>query len=127
MRTKPALFAAMLITWALTAVACRGTARTAVATPDIVGTWIREHEGKTIQEITFTPDGRFDSVNPQTGAAKEIGTYSVAADGATVTFTGTDVATNASASYTWQVRFRGKDEFVWTTQGGRELTYHRKK
>jgi hypothetical protein len=126
MRTKPTLFAAMFITGALTAVACRGTAHTAGATPDIVGTWTREHDGKTVQEITFTPDGRFDSVNPQTGAAKEHGTYSVAADGTTATFTGTDVATNASASYTWQVRFRGKDEFVWTTQG-REMTYHRKK
>jgi hypothetical protein len=126
MRTKPAVFEAILMACALTSVACRGTARTAGATPDIVGTWTREHEGKTVQEITFRPDGRFDSVNPQTGAAKEHGTYSVAEDGTTVSFIGTDVATNASTSYTWQVGFRGKDEFVWATQG-RELTYHRKK
>jgi hypothetical protein len=117
----------MLIAWALTAVACHGTSRSAGAAPDIVGTWTREHDGKTVQEITFAPDGRFDSVNPQTGAAKEHGTYSVAADGTTMAFNGTDVASNASASYTWQVRFLGKDEFVWTMPGGRELTYHRKK
>jgi hypothetical protein len=127
MRTKPALFAAMLIAWALTAGACRGPARTAGAPPDIVGTWTREHDGKTVQEITFAPDGRFDSVNPQTGAAKEVGTYSVAADGTAVTFTGTDVAMNATATYTWQVRFRGKDEWAWTTPQGREWIYHRKK
>src|SRR5829696_4730099 len=111
MRQRPMLSVALLAACTLTAVACRGAV--ADTKSKIVGTWTREHDGKFVQEITYTPDGKFDSVNPQTGGAREQGTYSVGADGTSVTFVGTDVSSNTSTTYTCRVRFKSKDEFTW--------------
>ena len=123
--------AVILPAWALMTVACGGgSIGSADTKTDIVGTWTRKHEGKVVQEITFTSDGRYHSANPATGGTKEHGTYSVAADGNSVTFSGTDDATGDRASYTDQVRFKAKDEFdsgrSATNRRG-DYTYQRKK
>src|SRR5262245_32929664 len=130
MRPRPLLFWTILASLVLATAACRGRVGSAGASSDIVGTWTRRHDGRIVQEITFTPAGTYDSFNPETGAAKEHGTYAVAADGKSVTFDSTDDATKTRASYSLQVRFNGKDEFVATMFVGTvrsiETTYQRK-
>jgi hypothetical protein len=130
MGPRPFLIGAMLASLALAPVACRGKVASADAKSNLVGTWTRRHDGKIAQEITLTAAGTFDSVNPETGGAKERGTYYVAPDGKSIIFDGTDEATNARASYSWQVRFNGKDEIVATmfvgTTRSNEYTYQRK-
>ena len=124
------LIGAMSVSLLLATVGCRGRVGSADAKSNFVGTWTRRHDGRIVQEITFTPAGTHHSVNPETGGAKEHGTYSVAPDGKSVTFDGTDDATNGRASYSWQVRFTGKDQFVATMFVGTirsvESTYQRK-
>src|SRR6266478_3659278 len=90
MRIRPILFGAMLTAWGLTTVACNGKldkpetkpsidkpetkpsidkpeTKPSIDTPSIVGTWTRKHEGEIVHEITFTAEGRFNSLNPRTG------------------------------------------------------------
>ena len=44
------------------AVAAVGRIGSADANSNIVGTWTRRHDGKIVQEITFTPAGTFDAI-----------------------------------------------------------------
>ncbi len=112
-----------LAVWSIVAAGCAGNVDTKT---DIVGTWTRESEGVIVQELAFTLDGKYDTHNPATGVNRESGNYAVDADGKLI-----DFRSSGGVSYTWQVRFKGKDAItMWEEDGGRrrfENTYRRKK
>src|SRR5262245_34013116 len=97
MRPSSFLFGVMLAGLALATVACRGKVGSVDANSNLVGTWTRSYEGRVVQEITFTAAGTYVSFNPETGGARERGTYAVAPDGKSVTFNATDGAPSHAA------------------------------
>jgi hypothetical protein len=92
---------------------------------DIVGTWQRKHQGKLVEQLTFSADGTYETFNPQTGGTRESGRYSISADG-----TYRHMRPTGGPNYKCRIQFKGKDVFedsqqlVYTTL---EFRYERVK
>lgn len=86
---------------------------------DIIGTWVRTNEGKPVQIVRFGADGNFDMDYPAAAdksETKESGSYFVQIGGKSINFDSSGV------SYSWQINFKGKDEFAFSMQiGGKRL------